>query len=66
MDWKNFDINGWNCMVDKSNGTVLAFSSDGTKRIECNALDNKWFGMNETLDEIIQHAKSRCPIACAD
>ena len=63
MDWKNFDIDGWNCMVDRSDGTVLAFSDDGTKRIECSAFETKWLGINETLNNIIQGAKME--IACA-
>ena len=57
MNWKNFDVEGWSCMVDRYTGIVLAFSNDGTKQIECNALDNRWVGMNQTLDEILHFAR---------
>lgn len=63
MNWKNFDVDGWKCMVDRSTGTVLAFSDDGTKQIECNALDNRWFGMNKTLDTILDLAMLRMSYA---
>ena len=59
MDWNKFDIDGWNCMVDRSTGSVLAFSKDGVRRIECNALDKNWVGMSKTLDTILLNASLR-------
>ena len=63
MDWNKFDIDGWNCMVDRSTGSVLAFSKDGVRRVECNALNKTWFGMSETLDTILQGAILRMAYA---
>jgi len=63
MDWANFDISGWKCMVDRLTGAVLAFSDDGKKRIECSAFDSKWAGMNDALNSIIQGARTEIAYA---